>query len=381
MRRQIQKNGSTVVEQVAEGVKALIRRQRLKPGDALPSYRTLSRDLAVSYVTVKLGMDLLAGQGIVRRQTGQGCFVSRDLAPGNTPLRHVGLIYPASRLSLFTKNAYLTDVMHGLMQAAPPEADLHIFSMHEKGMVSASQLAELGVDGAILLCVENDDYLRIFSSWGTPGVVVDYCPRDVPLDYVACDNAAAADLMAGHLASLGHRRVICMGCEHVIMTKRTSQHVKMLESDSSDVRERWTEGLRALRERGMLAGEIRLPPQFGGWAGSGVEQFLRCWKPGGQRPTVIMASVAGELPEFFAALEANGIRIPEDLSFCTLAGDPAVQHRSRVVTTCWYDFTGMGKQAMELLLTRCRKPDDARFVGCRAAAQLVAGGTVRRVKG
>ncbi|MFW6038937.1 MAG: GntR family transcriptional regulator [bacterium] len=62
---------------VTAHVQQLIVRKGLRPGDALPSERTLAKQLGVSYVTVRRGLDVLVEAGTVQRFVGRGTFVAQ----------------------------------------------------------------------------------------------------------------------------------------------------------------------------------------------------------------------------------------------------------------------------------------------------------------
>ncbi len=49
----------------------------LLEGDALPSIRTLARELSVSVITTKKAYEILEGQGYIETRQGRGSFVSQ----------------------------------------------------------------------------------------------------------------------------------------------------------------------------------------------------------------------------------------------------------------------------------------------------------------
>ena len=63
-------------EQIIEGIQREISAGRLRPGDALPSFRQLAADLMVSVITVKRAYEELERGGILYRRQGLGTFVS-----------------------------------------------------------------------------------------------------------------------------------------------------------------------------------------------------------------------------------------------------------------------------------------------------------------
>ena len=362
--------GTTVVRQVAEAVRARIVREQLQRGALLPSYRELADEFGVAYWTIKRGIDELVAEGVVLQQRGRGIFVNKELALAPRPLNRLGVICPSSRTSLFT-NSYLTEIMHGAMLGAPLKTHLSIFSLREDGLVDAAQLGESAVNGVLLLNVENDDYLRTFAQWGTPGVVVDYCAQAAPLDYVACDNAAAAQEMVAYLAARGHRRVAYVsGQMQSSVARPEDRHATLLVRKSSDVRERRDASVAALRARGMLAGVWNLRENSATLPDDLYHQIRSA-----HNPTALLTNSHHGAFLLQNKLTRRGLRVPEDVSVCAVAGDQAASHLRPVVTHCRFDFNGMGRLAVELLAARCRQPGEAKPRGHRIGFEFVAGET------
>ena len=66
---------STLYEQVAERIQALIREGTLKPGDRLPSVRKLKQQLSVSMSTVLEAYRLLEDRGFIVARPQSGYYV------------------------------------------------------------------------------------------------------------------------------------------------------------------------------------------------------------------------------------------------------------------------------------------------------------------
>ena len=71
-----------IYEQIADQIKAQIRRGELKENDNLPSVRVLSRELKISALTVKTAYDFLESDGFTVTVHGKGTYV----AAANTEL-------------------------------------------------------------------------------------------------------------------------------------------------------------------------------------------------------------------------------------------------------------------------------------------------------
>ena len=348
------KSEQSAVQRVASHVREMIRRQRIAVGGVLPNYHQLCVDLDVSYMTVKVGMDVLAAEGLIRRVPSKGTFVAKRLVQEPQTLEQIGLIYPSSRGLLYT-SGYLLEIMRGITAAAPAGSDLHIFSIHEEGLTDAAHMGEWTVGGALLLGVENDDYLRRFATWNIPGVVVDYLPRDVPLDAVACDNEAAVRRLVAHLAGLGHRRVAYVAAQvrSVVRGPRNDGRDILLTKESSDARERleWSE--RVLHASG-LAAEVFCQPETSPEMPAFYERLLGGWHARSGRPTAILADSDMAALQLLHECQRRGLRVPADLSIAAVGGSGEFARREQAgITCCHFDFVGMGRTAMERLIARC----------------------------
>lgn len=76
------KSGAPIYEQIYSQIKAQIVGGALREDAALPSIRSLAKDLRVSVITTKRAYDELEREGFLYTVAGKGCFV----APKNLEL-------------------------------------------------------------------------------------------------------------------------------------------------------------------------------------------------------------------------------------------------------------------------------------------------------
>lgn len=69
-------SGQPIYEQICRQVKGAVAAGKLKPGEPLPSIRSLARDLRISVITTKRAYDELEAQGLLRSVAGKGTFVA-----------------------------------------------------------------------------------------------------------------------------------------------------------------------------------------------------------------------------------------------------------------------------------------------------------------
>ena len=76
------KSGAPIYDQIYSQIKSQIISGVLKEDEALPSIRTLAKDLRISVVTTKRAYDELEKEGFIYTVAAKGCFV----APKNLEL-------------------------------------------------------------------------------------------------------------------------------------------------------------------------------------------------------------------------------------------------------------------------------------------------------
>ena len=64
-----------IYEQITAQIKAMIMNGQLKEGDALPSMRTLAKELRISVITTKRAYEDLERDGCITTVVGKGSFV------------------------------------------------------------------------------------------------------------------------------------------------------------------------------------------------------------------------------------------------------------------------------------------------------------------
>jgi DNA-binding LacI/PurR family transcriptional regulator len=371
----LQDTDSTVARQVSDHLRGFIARERLKRGDALPSYRQLASQLGAALWTVKRGIDELAKDGVVYRQRGRGVYVAKELVRRPRPPHRLAVIVPSTRHALFNME-YLLAIMRGITLKPDICPLLQLFSLQQDGLINAATLGEQEIDGVILLNVEDEAYIRSFVQWGTPTVATDYVARGVPLDFVACDNRAAARRVAAHLAGLGHRRVRYV-TESVHSESVNLQGQRVIR-DSSDIRERQRETLAALRAAGVACDA---PPEAhsdasGSPAAVSEDIHAHLHDPG--RATAVIVNDCYAAGKLTRELTQRGVRVPEDVSLAALSSDGGGWRQEPELTCCKFDFVGMGRRAIELLAQRCRKPVTGKTRVHRIGFAFVEGKTAGR---
>ncbi|MEW9534756.1 DeoR family transcriptional regulator, partial [Microbispora sp. NPDC049125] len=188
----------------------------------------LASDLAVSAITIRRDIALLAEEGLVRRVRG-GAALVQDFSKGRVPtgplLDHdlarrdevapatVGMVVPSL-------DYYWPDVIRGVREAAGAVGVRVVlrgatYQAADEQRQLTSLVESAGVDGLLVAPTigsdEGDALVRWLQSAGVPVVLIERTATVGPLreamESVVSDHALGAAMAVRHLAELGHRRV------------------------------------------------------------------------------------------------------------------------------------------------------------------------------
>ena len=71
-------SGQPIYEQICRQIKGAIASGKLKPGEPLPSIRSLARVLRISVITTKRAYEELERDGFIQTVAGKGSFVAQQ---------------------------------------------------------------------------------------------------------------------------------------------------------------------------------------------------------------------------------------------------------------------------------------------------------------
>lgn len=106
-----------IFEKIVDQIVDLIRRNRYRPGDAIPSQRELARVLKVSRTAVREAMTVLEKAGLLEVRAGARTVVRRTPGPDQEPLDFAGLMSKADLAQLIE----LRTMLEGEVAAAAAE--------------------------------------------------------------------------------------------------------------------------------------------------------------------------------------------------------------------------------------------------------------------
>ncbi|MCI2238935.1 LacI family transcriptional regulator [Paenibacillus sp. TRM 82003] len=194
------------------------------------------------------------------------------------------------------------------------------------------------VDGLVVLDIGVDDpRVGVLARLGRPTVLVGV-PRDPHgLSCVDFDFAGAARVAVAHLAALGHRRVGLVGA--------TPSSVRRGAGYADRLREGFLAGAAAA---GLTTAAAPCAATAEGARACLAE--LRAQLPA---PTALVVHNEAALPHLLAALDAEGTRVPDDLSIVSVGAPDA---RARALTGLDVPALDIGRASVEVLLERTAAP-------------------------
>lgn len=176
----------------------------------LPTEKQLSTMFNVSRITSKKALDKLASEGLIHRTPGRGSYVSQPIKQTGPPLakdRLIGVILNHS-------NVYGTKVLEGIEKETSKQKQLVVvkysYDQYERQECAIRELIEYGVSGLIIMPLNGHVATPAIMEAilaGMPLVCVDRYMKELPLPFVATDNACAAKDMTNYLLTLGHTKV------------------------------------------------------------------------------------------------------------------------------------------------------------------------------
>jgi GntR family transcriptional regulator, transcriptional repressor for pyruvate dehydrogenase complex len=116
-------------DQVVKQIRELIESGELRPGDRLPSERTLADRLGISRPSVRTGLRILSAMGVLQSRHGSGTFMSSGPPAESQLLRLLAALHGFSADAMFEARRILEVSLAGL--AAERATDEHLAMMAE----------------------------------------------------------------------------------------------------------------------------------------------------------------------------------------------------------------------------------------------------------
>jgi DNA-binding LacI/PurR family transcriptional regulator len=315
-------------------------------GGSMPPELDLVQQMKVSRKTVRAAYAVLEAEGLIERRRGLGTFIIAK-TPRSKKTGEIGLVFFSSAQMMFFIPFYARMIGEICSRAAAGSFYVqlltHDASLREFRYDWQEHAARLdGTVATLAVGIFKPDALRSLAQ-RKPTVAID---SGGPFEF--CDSVAGDDFQAGrlatqHLIDLGHRRIGILGQ----WASTTGEMV-----DPAHAR-RYEGYLSAMRDAQIWPGEdlqfdAQGSPQAAWRVVSGAMQ-----QP--EPPTAFVAIDSMAALEGIDAAVAQGLRVPQDVSFVGI-GDALPSTAKARLTTVAIDPEAFARAGVDLLQHRLAEP-------------------------
>lgn len=316
---------------------------RLKP----VSIREVAQHARVSRATVsrvmsgaEVAIAAVTRERVLRAAEDLGYFpnaVARGLA--GKPMNTVGVVL-AYKLPSVTSDPFLGPVLDGILAQSKNRRQKMVLFAEDgwnEALDNVPTYCDGHCDGLILVIPRSDSALpEELLSRRVPLVVLGEHRDDPHITTVDADNTGMAYSAVRCLVLEGHRRIAMLGGN-----REFSSNSQRLEGYR-----------RALTEAGIEVDEsLILPGEYWEWSGQErTETILRI--PRSRRPTALFCSNGRIAVGALQAIQAAGLRVPEDMSLTAVCETPEIATALFPLTAAQARLRQIGERAVTELLAQ-----------------------------
>lgn len=330
------------IDQLREAIKS----GNLSPGQMVGTEFAFSQQWGLARNTVRRGIELLVGEGLLERRPGKGLFVR----PPNSTTRTVQVVVPNLAWSHQVK------IARGAQEAGR-ECGVQTLVYDAHGQLQADlemirRLPQSPIDGAIIVSLHHRQFSEVLfelKASGYPFVLVDQRLHDLEVPTVEENNYEGGYLAGKHLAALGHRRVVFLGpLNFQVITERLN-------------------GFRdAMLDAGVLF-DRSLVLDLGGdsvteWMNERIDSTEEVLLPlliKPNRPTAVFDASGDVAPFVYRTIQRAGLKVPSDVSVVSFDESPISGFLEPQVARVKHLWEEIGQAAFEMLVKQMN-PDERR---------------------
>lgn len=315
------------------------RSGQFRSGDVLPSENQLCRAVGVARNTVRQAMAELEKEGIIHRVRGSGTYVSNvQVGMLKETLRAYGLIIPEIRRSLYPSLARGFDCAAGNHHHQTLICNTD-YNIDKQGNIIL-QLIDKRIAGIAIVppTIQSTPihHIRQLQSNGVPLVFCHRPVSGVSAPLITWDSEKVGQVAGQTLLEKGHRNILFLGIYRYVLT------------------EAYERGLRkVLQKAGISLPEDHVlygPPEISEKRDEKMDALVHKALRSPSRPTAIFCSDDNEAERAYWMAQAEGIRVPQDLSIVGF-GDTRrdTEFRKRLASVA-VDEYALGAKAAEILV-------------------------------
>jgi LacI family transcriptional regulator len=241
-------------------------------------------------------------------------------------------------IALQLDHPFIIGVVNSVVRAATAAGTEVLIYTHpereKEPSLNVLHMLQQFTDGVVALPPFQADFLDSLARGRFPIALVDSPLEHAKLPSVAADDYGGARAVMQHLAELGHKRIAFVAGREEVQSAK--------------------ERLRAYHEAVAVHGLVRDPRLIvpGHYTPAGGRTAALKLLARKDRPTAIFA--ANDLSAFgvMAALQEQGLKVPEDMSVVGFDDVPSALHVHPALTTVRQPMEGMGRAAVSTLLSQ-----------------------------
>ena len=367
--------------QLHNQLRRLIVSGRWGYGERIPTEAQLAGHLDISRTTVRVALQRIEVEGLIKRTAGRGTFVDYQ------PQEH-----SVSRSVGYITRSFHNEIHSILLSSAETELRAAgyqlIFSNARDNAEELRTLQQLGSDPVAGLIIwanaqptdETKAILRDYQQRQIPIVFVDRLIEGIEADYVASDNFGGACHLVCHLIELGHRHIVYLmpNIRSLLpVEERCRGYRAALRQHSLPAYAPWkinSLGSYEFYETDIYTLVSEQSEQIG-------EQVMRLLDAAHPKPTAIVCTNDILAIITMSALRRAGCRVPDDVSVVGFDDISMSSYVEVPLTTVSQNAYELGRAAARMLVERfdgCSAPPRCHTVATRlqirmsASAPLVA---------
>jgi GntR family transcriptional regulator, arabinose operon transcriptional repressor len=326
-------------------INAQIADGTLRPGEALPSERTIHEQLKINRATVRVSLRSLIDAGLIQSVPGTGNFVLERQSIGANYERMVGLI--GSEPSFYIYYSQLASTFTHCLHTAGYRVDM---GTHNDNLDQLSeQLERWAIQKVAAVAINASvrvDMIPVIERLRASGVVVVVVGRTInypSVDYVGANNEDIGYQATRHLIQQGHTRIAYIG-----------------EISQSTGHDRVAGYIRAMQKanlvprlfQGTEVNNAVLPAWFTAFTDSSDDP-LSVWKAMANREiTAAFCYNDGTAVWVQNQIRRFNLSVPRDISLVSVDNLPFFQFLDAPLTTFELPGEAVGREAAQLILRR-----------------------------
>ena len=343
--------------QLHNQLRRLIVSGRWHDGERIPTETQLARHLDISRTTVRIALQRLEVEGMIKRAAGRGTFVTWQ-PQDQSNSRSIG----------YLTHSFHNEIHSLLLNSAQTElrsAGYQVIFSNAADLADETailqQLLEEGVAGLIIWASANPAEetlvtLREYRARRIPIVFIDRILDGIEADYVASDNFAGAYDVVSHLIDLGHRHIVQLMPNLTGLRPVDERHRGYIAAIHDHDLRAYAPWKLNPPERQEFH-ETDIYTLVGEESQQIIEQVVEYMSGVEQKPTAIFCINDILAIITISALRKIGYRIPEDVSVVGFDDISMASHISVPLTTVSQNAFELGNVASRLLLERLEGDD------------------------